>query len=104
MNIWAIKDKFDKLGIEIKILFTIMLISDENGVSKVEKEKISKYLKTTAQTVGKYLKNFVECDILKFKYNGKTMLNPDFYFNGSESARDNAKKLYQEFKSDIKIQ
>lgn len=101
MNINAIKKNFNKLGIELKVFFTIVLCADKNGAIKLEKNKISRYLKISVQTVGKYIRTFVECDIMKYKYSGEGMINPEFYYVGEESQRNVVIESYERFKSDI---
>ena len=102
MNVNAIKANFNKLGIEMKIFFTLILCADaKNGAGEVNKVRIAKYLKTSPQTVGKYLKNFVECNMIKYKYSGRFAINPDFYYVGPTETKERAKYGYAQFKSDM---
>ena len=86
----------------MKIFFTLILCADaENGAGEVNKVRIAKYLKTTPQTVGKYLKTFVECNMIKYKYSGRFSINPDFYYVGPVEKRERAITDYAQFKSDM---
>ncbi len=101
MNVYELKENFSKLGIEIKIFFTIVLCVGKNGAIKLDKKEVAKYLKVTEQTVGKYIRTFAECKMLKYKYSGEAMLNPDFYYVGAEEERSSVRERYQNFKSDV---
>ncbi len=101
MNVSEIKKNFNKLGIEIRIFFTLVLCADKKGRIKAEKKELQKYLKVSIQTIGKYIRGFVECNMMKYKYSGEAMLNPDFYYTGEEEQRASIREEYKEFKSDI---
>lgn len=102
VKVEAIKKNFSNLDIGLKVFFTIILCADENGSVRLRQTDISKYLKVSRQTVGKHIRSFVDCDMLKYKYSGEAMLNPSFYYSGSEERRQDILKLYNEFKSDMK--
>ncbi len=101
MNITEIKKNFNKLGIEIKIFFILVLCADKKGRIKVEKKELQKHLKVSVQTIGKYIRAFVECNMMKYKYSGEAMLNPDFYYTGEDLQRASIREEYKAFKSDI---
>lgn len=101
MNITEIKKNFNKLGIEIKIFFIFTLLADKKGRIRAEKKELQKYLKVSIQTIGKYIRTFVECNMMKYKYSGEAMFNPDFYYTGEESQRASIQEEYKAFKSDI---
>ncbi len=101
MNINIIKKNFQKLGIEMKTFFTLLYIVDKNGHTKIKKNAISKYLKVSPQTVGKYIKTFVDCEMIKYKYSGELIINPDFYYAGDVENLASVREQYQNFKSDM---
>ncbi len=101
MNINEIKENFHTLGIELQLFFTLVLVADENGAIKVKKSDLAKYLRTSAQTVGKYLKVLASCNILKYKYSGDGIFNPSFYYVGKEESKVAVLRAYANFKSDI---
>ena len=62
---------------------------------------LAKYLNVSRQTIGKHLKNLVECNVLKYKYSGKGIINPDFYYKGSTSEKEFSEQKYKQFKTDF---
>lgn len=100
MNIHNIKN-FKKLNSETKTLFCLILTSNNLGEINVRKPQLAEYLGISRQTVGKHLKTFSECNMIKFKHSGKMRLNPDFYFKGQPYELEKAQRLYAEFKSDV---
>ena len=74
---------------------------DVNGIVKVSKETIAKELDVCPRTVKNWLYALRRADVLKFKFSGKIMINPEVYFFGEDEQQKNALKLYSEFKSDI---
>ena len=101
MNVATIKKNFGELGGEMKVFFLFVLCADKNGAVSLEKEKIVKRLGISRQTVGKYINGFVTCGMMKYKYSGKAMFNPDFMYVGPEEERARVKEKYAEFKSDV---
>ena len=101
INVSAIREKFNALGIELQLFFILILVSDKNGYIKIKKEDVAKYLKITKQTVSKYLRTFASAKILKYKYSGIGIFNPAFYYVGASAELQEAMQRYNEFKSDI---
>ncbi len=101
MNVDIIKKNLNKLGIEMKTFFTLLYIVDKNGRTKIKKNVIGKYLNVSPQTVGKYLKAFVDCEMIKYKYSGELIINPDFYYVGAVENLSSVREQYQNFKSDM---
>ena len=102
MNVPAIKKNFNQLGIELKIFFMLKTCADKNGQILIDKNGLAKYFNVSRQTVGKYLKTFAEVGMIKYKYSGKAMFNPDFYSSDRVNYED-VKRLYNEFKSDVDV-
>ena len=102
MQVWALNDARKNLTIPMKIFFTLISCADALGEIELRQEKLANYVGTSRQTVGKYIGDFVACDMLKFKYSGVGIFNPEFMFNGPKEQFNVAKKTYEEFKSDFK--
>lgn len=100
VNVAKIKKNFNELGLEMKVFLTLLLCAG-NGAGKVGKKDLAKYLKATPQTVGKYLKTFTTCDMIKYRYNGEIMFNPEFYYVGPADEMAQAIQKYNTFKSDM---
>ena len=101
MNVSEIKEKFATLGVELQLFLTLVLVADENGAIKVKKTDLAKYLRTTAQTVGKYLKTFAGAKMIKYKYSGDGIINPAFYYTGPPERKAEIIERYTNFNSDI---
>lgn len=101
MDVKAIKENINILGVEMKIFLSFINFSDKNGRTCLKKTDLAKVFKTTAQTVGKYIKNLVDVKILKYKYSGEAMLNPEFYYVGDAGELDAVLEAYKNFKSDM---
>ena len=99
MNVKKIQENINILGVEMKIFLSFINFCDKNGRTCLKKTDLAKALKTSAQTIGKYIKNFVDVKILKYKYSGEAMLNPEFYYVGDEL--DAVLEEYKNFKSDM---
>ena len=81
MNIFAVKN-FKDLPVANRILFAIMGLSAPDGTFEITKSKLADYVSVSKQTVGEHLNTFVHCNLLKRKYSGKGMFNPEFYYVG----------------------
>ena len=102
MHVWALNDSRKNLTVPMKIFFTLITCADSLGKINLRQEELARYVGTSRQTVGKYIGDFVACNMLKFKYSGKGIINPEFMFNGPKEQFNVAKKTYEEFKSDFK--
>ena len=100
MNITAVKN-FKNLDVGTKILFTVLLCAGDMGQAELKKTTIADYLELTPQTVGKHLKIYADCQLLKYKYSGLIRVNPNFYYNGAPELQESAVQEYNSFKSDI---
>lgn len=101
MKVEAIKENISLLGVEMKIFLSFIRFADRNGKTVLKKTSLAKALNTTPQTVGKYLKVFCDVKLIKYKYSGEAMLNPDFYFAGDVTELDAVRTVYQNFKSNM---
>lgn len=100
MNVRAIKKNFKGLDVGIKVFFTLVLASRPDGTVDLSKTRISECLNVSRQTVGRHIKTFADCGILKYKFSGKGMFNPDFYYVGPPEQKQRAQEDYARFKSD----
>ena len=101
MNVKKIQENINILGVEMKIFLSFINFSDRNGRTNLKKTVLATALKTSAQTIGKYIKNFVDVKILKYKFSGEAMLNPEFYYVGDAGELDAVLEEYKNFKSDM---
>ena len=101
MNVSILKKNFNNLGVEMKVFLTLVLCADKNGAINVKTVDLAKYLNVSRQTISKHVKTFCTCGILKFKYSGKGIINPDFYFAGDVNSIDDARQRYEKLTSDF---
>ena len=73
---------------------------DCRGYVRRSKAELADALNVSARTVANYIYTLRALDLIKRKYDGRTLLNPDFYFTGSATELDTVKKDYAGFKSD----
>lgn len=100
MNITAVTN-FKELNIGVKLLLTLISISDSEGCIRTNKSELAKAVGTSRQTVGEYVNSFARTNILKFKYSGSARLNPEFYYRGDPLRKALAISEYENFKSDV---
>lgn len=93
---------FDNLHVSVKTLLTLFSVADSEGKIECTAQALAKYLKSTRQTVSTYIKDYVNSDIMKYKYSGSARLNPIFYYNGKPEDFARVCMEYENFKSDIK--
>lgn len=101
MNVSALTKNFNGLDIGVKVFLTLVLCARDNGEIELKKSDVAGYLDVSRQTVGKHIKSFAEANMLKYKFSGKGIFNPDFYYKGSLEEKVTAKELYERFKSDV---
>lgn len=70
------------------------------GYVERRKSKIAADLNVSPRTVANYVYTLIDMDLIKRKYDGKTVINPEYCFCGSAAELDAAKKAYADFKSD----
>lgn len=102
IDVTIARENFDNLDVGLKIFFAILLATRKsNNEIDVAKSDIAQALNVSRQTVGKHIKAFSECNMLKYKYNGKGILNPKFYFVGDIEKMPDIQKYYDNFVSDV---
>ena len=72
-----------------------------DGSFEIRKTVLAEYVKVSRQTVGEHLNTFAKCNLLKRKYSGKGLFNPNFYYVGPEELKAQAQIEYKSFKSDV---
>lgn len=100
IDITAVKN-FKDLSISVRLLLTLVSISNDAGEIRTNKEDLAKAVGSSRQTVGSHLCEFARCNLIKYKYSGTARLNPDFYFTGRPEKKASAQMEYSLFKSDI---
>ncbi len=100
INLCAIKN-FITLDKETQLLFILIKALRPDGTIKKRKAELADVLQVTSQTVGKKLSQFVNTNILKYKYSGLMMINPEFCYKGVEEQKADVLRQYQLFKSDM---
>ena len=100
IDVNAIKN-FKTLHVSQRLLFLIFAIAGHDGAFRCKISDVASAAGTCERTARNYLKNFVECDLLKLKYSGSGRLNPNFYYTGELSRFSDARKDYTDFKSDF---
>lgn len=101
LNIKGVVKNFKTLDTGTKILFLILATTYPSGEFTRKKSEFAEYLDVSEQTVGKHLRTFVDCGILKYKYSGKGRVNPKFNYQGETIAFEQSVKDYENFKSDM---
>ena len=64
------------------------------------KALLAQELNVSARTIANYIITLKELGLIKRKYDGKTVLNPDYFFSGSSEALKEQKRIYADFTSD----
>lgn len=100
MDITAVKN-FKDLNAALRLLFTLVSITDTHGRIRTNKADLSKHTGVCERTVKEHISVLCRCNILKWKYGGVAMLNPDFLFKGEPDEKQAARNDYSAFKSDI---
>lgn len=73
---------------------------DSRGYVRRRKDEIAAALNVSRRTVANYIYTLCALDLIKRKYDGQTVVNPDYYFTGDAAGLDAARKEYAGFKSD----
>lgn len=99
MNVNVIQNG-EQLPVGVRLLFFLCAnVNDGDNSALAKKSALAERFKVSRQTVGSYLQKFCASGIMKYKYSGAYMINPDFYYKGK--TRDVAAKKYKSFRSDI---
>ncbi len=99
MNVTAIK--LEPLKGETRLLFTLLSLADGLGRFQMGQDALARYIGSTRQTVSHYLHAFVKAKILKCKYSGRGIFNPEFTFAGSDADKLSACAEYKAFPCDM---
>lgn len=76
-------------------------IADDVGLIKAKKTDLAASLNVSERTVANWIHALVSVGSIKYKYSGKTLLNPNIYFSGSKKNYKKALQEWKTFKSDI---
>ena len=99
VNVYAVAIK--KLNLGFRVFLTLVACANAQGEINMPPSELSKYLGVSRQTIGNHLRNLVESNVLKYKYSGKGIINPEFYYIGAETDRPTVLSRYSTFKSDF---
>lgn len=84
-----------------RVLFDYYIdVADSRGYLRRRKSEIAAALNVSDRTVANYILTLRSLDLIKRKYDGRTVLNPDYFFTGNAAELEAAKKVYTEFNSD----
>ncbi len=73
---------------------------DSRGYVRRRKDEIAAALNVSRRTVANYIYTLCALNLIKRKFDGRTVLNPDYYFTGDAAELEKAKKDYAGFTSD----
>ena len=74
--------------------------ADSRGYVRRSKSDIAADLNVSPRTVANYIYTLCALGLIKRKYDGRTVLNPDYYYTGDGAALDTIKRDYAGFTSD----
>lgn len=84
-----------------RVLFDYYIdVADSRGYLRRRKSEIAAALNVSDRTVANYILTLRSLNLIKRKYDGRTVLNPDYFFTGNAAELEAAKKVYTEFNSD----
>ncbi len=89
------------LDLSMRLFTTLVTCADDAGHINIPQPELAKYLSVSRQTIGNHLHKLCDSNILKFKFSGKGMLNPDFIYKGDYAMRHNVVDEFTSFKSDF---
>ena len=97
---------FDDVQIEIisksmLLLNLLVAMSSERNVVKVKKEKVATALSKSVRTVTNWIYVLCLAGAIKYKYRGEYMINPNFYFKGSEEVFKETLMQWKDFRCDV---
>lgn len=93
-----------RLCIAYRLLAFLLGLQSKKNRFLVRKEDISDRIDTSEQTVGKYLQELVNANILKYKYRGEIFFNPSVIYLEEPERLEEVQKQYDFFPSDMKPQ
>ena len=74
--------------------------ADSFGYLSRRKDEIAAELHVSRRTVANYIITLRALNLIKRKYYGATLLNPEYYFDGDAAKYEAAKQIYAKFNSD----
>lgn len=100
IDVTAVKN-FQALHVSQRLFFMLCAVAGDDGAFKIKTSNVAERIGTSERTVRTYLKNYTDCNVIKFKYSGSGRINPDFYYTGELSRFSETRKEYSDFKSDF---
>ena len=71
--------------------------ADDLGRLRAGKAELADVLSVTSRTVANYIYSLKSAGLIKRHYDGRTILNPDYYCAGTPENFDMAKRIYSAF-------
>lgn len=87
---------FEALPAQIRMLLYFMKNSTGKAF-RIPYEAQAAFLGVTKASVKNYLNNLQDAGILKYKFNGTIIINPDFWYVGEASELENCRTEYAAF-------
>lgn len=75
-------------------------VCDVRNCTRRRKDELATVLNVSARTVANYIQTLKDLNLIKRKFDGRTVINPVYYFIGNAEELETAKKVYTEFISD----
>ena len=89
------------LRASVPLFYYYMEKTDRLGKITAQKSNLGATFNVSERTISNWAHALVRAGVIKYKYSGLSMINPDVYFFGAESDDNQAKEIYARFKSDI---
>lgn len=93
----SVLDDFDAVASAARLLLVYMQLRDECNKIKISKSALSNELGAGYRTVTDWINKLRRGGAIKYKYNGETILNPYFYYCGTETNFNRAKTEWEGF-------
>lgn len=87
----TVLDDFDAVASAARLLLVYMQLRDECNKIKISKSALSSELGAGYRTVTDWINKLRRGGAIKYKYSGETILNPFFYYYGTETNFNRAK-------------
>lgn len=95
------EDKLEKMHSAMTLLSFFTQYPDEKNIVKIRKNELEKLLNRPRRTINNWVKILIVNGAIKYKTNGTTLINPYYFFKGSKTDYELAKKIWENTKSDL---
>lgn len=101
MKIDTSKIDLTMLDTGIRVLFKLIAIAGAHGEIKTNKSTLAEELGKSRECIAQHINRLASAKILKYKYSGVAILNPEVIYVGADADYALSLALYQKFKSDV---